>query len=166
MCSAAREVLLDTLHKSVRAGHSGVKHALIPTRQGVLTAAAAENAAAAAAAAASGAAATAASVTAAAHAARGVVKPTAFDDVDGLCRRGCRDHHRHGVRAPLEPRRCAPGRCLVALHLWPEHGCRRNFCTLSWSLRSTPGLPLVHQAQCLPSSKTIYFKHRKQREAH
>ena len=58
-CLAAREVSLDILRGSVRAGRNGNKHAMVPTRQGtVLTVAAAT---------------TAASVAAAADAARGAV---------------------------------------------------------------------------------------------
>ena len=60
----------------------------------------------------------------AADTARGAAKPTAVDDgrADGLCRRVCREH----CRAPVEPRRRAPGRRLAALHLWPGHGYQRN----------------------------------------
>ena len=36
MCSAALEVSLDTLHRSVRAGLNGNKHAMVPTRQGIV----------------------------------------------------------------------------------------------------------------------------------
>ena len=112
---------------------------MIPTRQGaVLTAAAAaavDVSAAAAAADVSAAAAAAAAggtvepiavdddareavkPTTADNAARGTMKPTAADDVDntdGLCRCVCRDHHHHGLRDPLGPRRRAPGRCLAS----------------------------------------------------
>ena len=41
-CSAAWEVSLGTLHRSARAGRNRNKHAMAPTRQGVLTAAAAD----------------------------------------------------------------------------------------------------------------------------
>ena len=59
MCSAGREVSLDTLYRNTRAGRNGNKQAMVPTRQGaVLTAAAAANATAA-------------------YAAWGAVKPTA-----------------------------------------------------------------------------------------
>ena len=47
-CSAVREVSLDTLHRSVRAGRNGNKHAMVSTRQDVLMAAAADSAATAA----------------------------------------------------------------------------------------------------------------------
>ena len=47
-CSAVREVSLDTLHRSVRAGRNGNKHAMVSTCQGVLMAAAAASAATAA----------------------------------------------------------------------------------------------------------------------
>ena len=51
-CSAAREISLDTVHRSARTRRKENKHATAPTRQGpVPTVAAAENAAAAAAAA-------------------------------------------------------------------------------------------------------------------
>ena len=43
-CSAVREVSLDTLHRSVRAGRNGNKHAMVSTRKGVLMAAAAASA--------------------------------------------------------------------------------------------------------------------------
>ena len=65
---AAREVLLDNLHRSVRAGRNRNKHAMVPTHQGVLTAAAVAAAAAAA---------VDASAAAADDVARGAVKPTA-----------------------------------------------------------------------------------------
>ena len=48
-CSAPREVSLDTLHRNVRAGRNGNKHAMVSTRQGVLMATAAASAATAAA---------------------------------------------------------------------------------------------------------------------
>ena len=41
MCSAAREVKFDILHRIVRAGRNGNKHAMAPTCQGVLVVAAA-----------------------------------------------------------------------------------------------------------------------------
>ena len=123
-CSAAWEVSFDTLYKSIRDGRNGNKNAMVPTRQGVLTAAAAENADAfsvdASAPAADDSAAARADAsqgtvnpTAAGDtddAARGAVKPTVDDDVDGLCRRACREHHHHSLRGLLEPRLRAPGR--------------------------------------------------------
>ena len=48
-CSAVREVSLNTLDRSVRAGRNGNKHAMVSPRQGVLMAAAAASAATAAA---------------------------------------------------------------------------------------------------------------------
>ena len=157
--SAAREVSLDTLHRSVQAGRNGNKHAMVPTCQGDLTAAAAENddsapvdnyvaTADAPAAAAADVARGAVKPTAADDnddAARGAVKPTVVDTArravksttvdytDGLCRHTCHDHHRHGLRSLLEPRRRAPGRCLAALHLWARHGYHRHFRPSSWS---------------------------------
>ena len=112
--SAVREVLLYTLHRNVRAGRNGNKHAMVPTRQGVLTAAAATAVAAVVA----SVAATDASAAAAADVARGAVKPTAVDDdgADGLCRRAYREPC-HGLRDRLEPRRRASGRFLADLHL-------------------------------------------------
>ena len=119
---------------------------MVPTRQGaVLTVAAAAATTADSVAAASDAAQGAVRPATADNAARGAMKPTAVDDADGLCRRACHDHRRHGLRDPLGPRRRAPGRCLGALHLWPGHGCRRHFRPSSWSPRSVPGLPPVHQ---------------------
>ena len=110
-CSAAREVSLDTLHRSVPACGNGNKHAIVPTGQGVLTAAAAAAIDASVAAA-------DASAAAAADVARGAVKPAAFDDhADCLCRRACRDQHCHGLRGPLELCCPAPGHCLAALYL-------------------------------------------------
>ena len=167
-CSAAREISLDNLHISTRASRIGNKHAMVPTRQGVLTAAAAESATAAA---------VDASAAATADAAWGAVKPTAVDDTDdaalgavkttaaddaedsalgaveltaavgddGLCRRTCCGHHHHDLREPLGPRFHAPGRCLAALQLWPGYGCRRHFSSLSWSPRSAARLHPVHQ---------------------
>ena len=136
MCLAARGVSLDILDRNVQAGRNGNKHAMVRNRQGVLMAAAAGDDDGDASVAAAD-----ASAAAAANGARGDVKPTAADDisretakptgvdddVDGLCRRACRDQHCHGLRDPLESRRRAPGRCLAALHLWPGHGCRRHF---------------------------------------
>ena len=80
-CFEAREVLLDILHRNVRARRNGSKHALVPTRQGVLMAAAAAAAVAASVAAAD------ASV-AAADVARRAAKLTAAADgaADGVCR--------------------------------------------------------------------------------
>ena len=155
-CSAARGVSLDTLHTSVRAGRNGNKHSMVPTRQGaVLTVAAAAAAAASSVAAATDAARgpTAADdaargavkPTAADDAARGIVKSTVMDDADGLCRRACRDHHRHGLREYLGPRCRDPGCDLTAVHLRLGHGCRRHFRSSSWSPRSVPGLPPVHR---------------------
>ena len=125
-CSAAREISLDNLHISTRASRIGNKHAMVPTRQGVLTAAAAESATAAA---------VDASAAATADAAWGAVKPTAVDDTDdaalgavkttaaddaedsalgaveltaavdddGLCRRTCCGHHHHDLRELPRP---------------------------------------------------------------
>ena len=93
-CFAAREVSLDTLHRSARAGRNGNKHAMVPTRQGVLRAAASENDAAAA--------------------ALGAMKPTAVDDDDGICRRACHDHHHDALREPFGSHRRTPGRYLAA----------------------------------------------------
>ena len=62
----AREVLLDTLHRNVWARRNGNKHAMVPTRQGVLMVAAA-------------AAVATADASAAAAVARAAVKPTAAD---------------------------------------------------------------------------------------
>ena len=136
-CSAVLGVSLDTLHRTVRAGRNGNKHAMVPTcQQGVvLTVAVTADASVTAD---TDAARGAVRPTAAADAARGAVKPTAVDDAaqgavnptaaddaDGLCRRACFDHHRHNLRDPLGPRRRAPDRCLAALHLWSGHGCRR-----------------------------------------
>ena len=152
---------------------------MVPTRQGVLVVAAAA-AAAAVAAAADVAVVAAVDASAVAAVARGFVKPTAADtargaakpttavdddDADGLCR--CiRREHCCGFRGPVEPRRHAPGRHLVALHLWSGHGCRRHFRRSSSSPRSEPGLPPLHQGQCLSSSKTFFSRRRKQREGH
>ena len=113
-CLAAREVSLDILHRNVQAGRNGNKHAMVPTRQDVLMAAAAV--AVADVAASMGAA--DASAAAAADIARGAAKPTASadDDTGGLRLRACREHC-HGLRGPVEPRRHAPGRCLAASHL-------------------------------------------------
>ena len=92
----------------------------------------------------------------AADTARGAAKPTAVDDgrADGLCRRVCREH----CRAPVEPRRRAPGRRLAALHLWPGHGYRRHLRYSSSSPRPEPGLLPVRQGQCLSSLKTSFFQ--------
>ena len=77
-CLAAREVSLEIPHRNVRAGRNGNKHATVPTRQGVLTAAAA---------AADASVVTAdASAAAAADVARGAVKPTAADTVRGAAK--------------------------------------------------------------------------------
>ena len=82
--SVAREVSLDTLHRSVRAGRNGNKHAMVPTCQGVLTAAAAENDDSALV---DDYVATAdAPAAAAADVAQGAVKPTAADDNDDAAR--------------------------------------------------------------------------------
>ena len=126
MRSAAREVQLDILHKNVRAGRNGNKHAMVPTRQDVVVVAAAAAAMAAAtvamaaatvAMAAADIAVAAADASAAAAVARGAVKPIAADTVrgaanptadddeeeaDGLCRRVCRKRC-HGLRGPVEP---------------------------------------------------------------
>ena len=142
MCSAARGVSLDTLLRSVQAGRNGKKHAMVPTRQGVLTAAAAA-AAGAFVAAADASAAAAADVAwgavklIAADTARGAVKPTVVDDedADGLYRRTCREHC-YGLHGPLEPCHRTLGRGLVALRRWPGHGCRRYFRRSSWIPRS------------------------------
>ena len=156
MCSAARRVSLDTLLKSVQAGRNGNKHAMVPTRQGVLTAAAAAAVGASVAAADASAAAPADVAWGAvkligADTARGAVEPTVVDneDADGHCRRTCREHC-YDLHGPLEPRHRTPGRGLVALRPWPGHGCRRYFRPSSWSPRSVSGLPPVHQARCLP----------------
>ena len=49
---------------------------------------------------------------------RGAAKPTAVDDdeIDGLCRRVCRERC-HGLRGPVKSRRRAPGRRLAVLHI-------------------------------------------------
>ena len=147
---------------------------MVPTRQGVLTAAAA---AAVVAATVVDASVAAADASAAADIAPGAVKPTAAgtvrgaakptaaddDDADDLCRRACCEHC-HGLRGLVKPHPRAPGRCLAALRLWPGHGCRRHFRASSLSPRSVPGLPSVHQAQCLSSSKIFSSQHRKPRE--
>ena len=128
---AAREIKLDILHRNVRAGRNGNKHAMVPTRQDVLVVAAAASVAAAAVAVpAADVAVAAADASVAAAVARGTVKPipadtvrgsakpTAVDDdgADGLCRRVYREHC-HGLRGSVEPRRRAPGRRLASLHL-------------------------------------------------
>ena len=156
-CLAAREISLDILHINVRAGRNRNKYGMVPTRQGVLMVAAA-------------AAVAAADGSAAAVVARGAVKPTAadateeaakpnaadYDDADDLCRRACREHC-HDLHGPVEPRRRAPGLCLAALHLWPGHGCRRHVRPSSSNPRSVPGLPSVHRAHCLSSSKSFFL---------
>ena len=135
---AAWEVQLDILHRNVRAGRNGDKHAMVLTRQDVLVVAAAAAVVATAAAvaatdaavAAADAAVAAADASAAAAGSRGAVKPigadtvraaakpTAVDDdkADSLCRRVCREHC-HGLRGPVEPHRRAPGHCLATLYL-------------------------------------------------
>ena len=128
------------MHRNIREGHNGNKHAMVPTPQGVLVAAAAAAVAAApAVVAGTDAAVAAADASAAAAVARGAVKPTAADtargaakpsavdddDADGIFRRVCRERC-HGLRCTVKPRRRAPGRQLAASHLWPEHGCRQH----------------------------------------
>ena len=118
---AAREVQLYILHRNVRTGRNGNKHAMVPSRQDVLVvAAAAAVAAAAVAVAAAAVAVAAADASAAAAVARGAVKPTAVDTVRGAAKPTavddvCREHC-HGLRGPVEPRRRTPGRRLAALH--------------------------------------------------
>ena len=116
-CLAAREVSLDILHRNVQDGRNGNKHAMVPTRQDVLMAAAAVAVVDVADVTASMGAADA-SAAAAADIARGAAKPTASadDDTGGLCLRACREHC-HDLRGPVEPRPHAPGRCLAASHL-------------------------------------------------
>ena len=153
-CLAAWEVSLGILHSNVRAGRNENKHAMVPTRQGVLMVAAAPAAAAVTAVDASAAAAVARGAVkpTAADTSRGAAKPTAADDddADGLGRRACREHY-HGLRGFIEPRRRTPGRRLAALRLWPGYGCRRHLRCSSSSPRSEPELPPVHQGQCLSS---------------
>ena len=159
-CIAAREVSLDILHRNVRAGRNGNKQAFVPTHQGVLTAAAVAAVVDTSVAAVGASAAAAADVargavkSTAAFIAQGAAKPTAadYDYADGLGRRACREHC-HGLRGLVKSCHRAPGRCLAALHLRPWHGCRQHFRPLSLSPRSVPGLPPIHQAQCLLSSK-------------
>ena len=132
-CLAAREVSLNILQRRAPVN----KHAMVPPRQGVLTAPAAENTVAtavdASAAAADDVARGAVKPTAAEDtydvalgavkstaaddadgSELGPVKPTAADDDDGLCRRACSSHHHHGLRASLGSYLRVPGRCLAA----------------------------------------------------
>ena len=84
-----QEVQLDILHRNVRAGRNGNKHAMVPTRQDVLVVAAASAvfvAAADVAVAAADVAVAAADACAAAAVARGAVKPIAADTVRGAAK--------------------------------------------------------------------------------
>ena len=157
-CLAVREVSLDIVHRNVRAGRNENKRAMVPTRQGVLMITAAAAFVAAADASVAAAVARGAVKPTTADTARGVAKPAAAadDDAGGHCRRAFREHC-HGLRGPVEPRRRARGGHLTALHLWLEHGCRRHLRRSSSSHRSEPGLPPVHQGQCLSSSKTCFL---------
>ena len=88
-CSAALEVSLDTLHISVRAGLNGNKHAMVPTRQGIVLTAAAAAVVDVSAATAADAVEGAVEPTAVDDNERGAVKATAAvdaDETDGLCR--------------------------------------------------------------------------------